>query len=330
MLHFRPLTAFALAVLLALLQGCKQESEAVGHAPRPPMIVVTTAMIGDVFAAVAGEHSTIEVLMGPGVDPHQFRASRADIAKLSRADVVVANGLLLEAKLLETLERLSSSKLVVRIGERIDPAELLRDTDSPGSPDPHIWMDPRRWATVVDIAQTVLSELSPEHAPVFASNAAAYRKELDALDQYAMEAIRSIPEQQRLLVTAHDAFGYFADRYGIQVMGVQGISTESEAGLRRIELIVTELVRRQVGAVFLESSVSDRNVRALIEGARARGHTVQIGGELFSDAMGTPGTYEGTYIGMMDHNITTIVRALGGTAPAAGLNGQLAAGQNRR
>ena len=178
------------------------------------------------------------------------------------------------------------------------------------------------------IAETrdALSAQAPEHAPVFAANAEAHLADIARLGSYSTSVLDSVPREARVLLTAHDAFGYFGAAYGFEVLGIQGISTESEAGLARIRELVDLLVERRIGAVFVETSVSDRNIRALVEGAAARGHTVRIGGELFSDAMGPEGTYEGTWGGMIDHNVTTIAQALGGTVPPRGMDGRLSAG----
>jgi manganese/zinc/iron transport system substrate-binding protein len=184
-------------------------------------------------------------------------------------------------------------------------------------------MDAAGWQQVVQVVVATLSEYDPEHAAEYAANAAVYQAELVKLDAYAKARVQTIPEQQRLLVTAHDAFNYFGRAYGLELLGIQGISTESEPGLDDINRLVDTLIERQIQAVFVESSVPEKNVRALIEGAKSRGHEVTVGGELYSDAMGQAGTYEGTYIGMIDHNVTTIVRALGGDAPQAGMQGKL-------
>lgn len=189
--------------------------------------------------------------------------------------------------------------------------------------DPHVWMDVRGWIQATKVVANALAEYDPKNADYYQKNAKAYIAKLQKLDDYARQAIGSIPEQQRYLVTAHDAFNYMGRAYDIEVRGIQGLSTESEAGVRDIEQLINFLVENQIPAVFVETSVSDKNIRALIEGAAARGHSLVIGGELFSDAMGTPGSYEGTYIGMIDHNATTIARALGGEAPEKGLNGKL-------
>jgi manganese/zinc/iron transport system substrate-binding protein len=186
-------------------------------------------------------------------------------------------------------------------------------------------MDVSKWKKATEAVAGALGEFDPPNAALYRANADAYALELEALDAYARERIASIPGNQRLMITAHDAFNYMGAAYGLEVKGIQGLSTESEAGLHDINALVDLLVERQVPAVFVESSVSDKNVKALVEGAAARGHKVKVGGELFSDAMGPAGTYEGTYVGMIDHNVTVIARALGGDAPERGLNGKLKA-----
>jgi len=289
-----------------------------------PDIVCTTGMIADVAREIAGDRAEIGSLMGAGVDPHLYKPTRSDIAKLLRADIVLYNGLLLEGKMTESFERARrAGRTVLAVGESIDPSLVLTSADTKGHPDPHLWMDPTAWASIVPVIESAMIERDPDGSEHYRERARTYRDQLNELDAYAERVLRSIPESSRVLVTAHDAFGYLGRRYGVEVVGIQGISTESEAGLRDIERLVELLVSREVRAVFVESTVSDRNIKALIEGARARGHEVTIGGELFSDAMGAPGTYEGTYIGMIDHNVTTIARALGGEAPASGLNGKL-------
>ena len=187
-------------------------------------------------------------------------------------------------------------------------------------------MDPELWREVAFAIRDALSKVAPDSADVFAANAETFVAELDRLNAYAGDVLGSVPAEARVLLTAHDAFNYFGRAYGFEVIGIQGISTESEAGLARVSELVDMLVEREIGAVFVESSVSDRSIRALIEGAAARGHEVRIGGELYSDAMGAPGTYEGTYIGMIDHNVTVISAALGGAAPARGMDGRLSVG----
>ena len=294
--------------------------------PRKPLaIVATTGMIGDALRGIAGERAAVTVLMGEGVDPHTYRQTRSDVAAMTRADAVFWQGLNLEAQLAGFLADLGRRKPVVTLGERLPKDRLIIDQESGGKPDPHVWMDPRLWREVVASARDELTKLDPSGREAYQANAARLLADIDRLAESADKALATVPQASRVLVTAHDAFNYFGRAYGYEVVGIQGISTESEAGLKQIEDVVRLLVERRIGSVFVESSVSERNVRALIEGAAARGHRVEIGGELFSDAMGRPGTYEGTYIGMIDHNVTTITKALGGEVAKGGLNGRLAA-----
>jgi manganese/zinc/iron transport system substrate-binding protein len=289
-------------------------------------IVATTGMIADAARLVGGDLVSVVSLMGPGIDPHAYRQTRSDIVAMTRADLVLWHGLYLEAQLERLLLDMGRSRAVIAVGEAVPKSKLLADPDYDDRFDPHVWMDPDLWQHVVLATRDALSALRPEAAVVFAANAARHIAELERLSDYAQRSLASVPAEARLLITAHDAFGYFGRAYGFEVLGIQGISTDSEAGLSRIAELVDLLVERRIGAVFVESSVSDRNIRALIEGAAARGHTVRLGGELFSDAMGPNGTYEGSYIGMIDHNVTLIAGALGGDVPARGMDGRLSAG----
>jgi manganese/zinc/iron transport system substrate-binding protein len=288
-------------------------------------VVTTTSMIADAARQIGGERVAVTALMGPGVDPHAYRQTRSDIVAMLRADAVVWHGLYLEAQLEEFLLDLAGHKRVIAVGEAVPRDRLITHTDYENRFDPHIWMDPALWRSVVLAVRDALGEIDPAGAQTYAAGAARHLAEIDALNAYAAGRLATVPAERRVLVTAHDAFNYFGRAFDFEVLGIQGISTESEAGLRRIEELVDTLVSRGITAVFVESSVSARNVQALIEGAAARGHTVTIGGELFSDAMGPSGTYEGTYIGMIDHNVTGIARALGGDAPTQGMQGRLAA-----
>lgn len=305
------------------------------HAARaaaPLNVVATTGMITDTVRRIGGDAIRVTGLLGSGVDPHGYRQTRSDIVAMTRADKVFWHGLFLEAQMEDFLLRLGETKDVTAVTDQMEAAARAGETDLIGSEDyegrydPHVWMDPALWQQVVARIQEALAQASPDHAETFAANADAFNAELAALRSYGMEALAQIEPQNRVLVTAHDAFAYFGRAYDMEVLGVQGISTDNEAGLNRIGTLVDMLVERNVGAVFVESSVSDRNMRALIEGAAAQGHEVRLGGELFSDAMGADGTYEGTFVGMIDHNITTIARALGADVPEAGLNGRLGLG----
>ncbi|MEO1328611.1 MAG: zinc ABC transporter substrate-binding protein [Pseudomonadota bacterium] len=294
------------------------------RANAPIQVVATTGMIADAARVVGGDRVAVRALMGPGVDPHAYRQTRSDIAAMTRADLVLAHGLYLEAQMEEFLMQLGRRKPVRFAAEGSPDAFRIAHDDYADRLDPHIWMAPQLWSDAVAAVADALVAARPEEEALFAANLAAYREELVALDGYARTVLASPPEDARVLVTAHDAFNYFGWAYGYEVLGVQGISTESEAGLARIGALVDTLVERRVRAVFVETSVSDRNLRALVEGAAARGWTVEIGGELYSDAMGPDGTYEGAYLGMIDHNVTTIARALGGDAPERGRLGRLA------
>lgn len=291
---------------------------------RPPYILTTTAMLADAVRAVAGSGPRVESLMGEGVDPHLFRPTRADTAKLLAADLVVLNGHRLEGRMEEVMARLAAAgRRVLSMTDALPRDALRIAPEFHDAADPHVWMDPLLWAQAAETLPGTLAPLLPREP--LAANLAAYQARLRRLHDYAVASLAPIPAPRRVLVTAHDAFGYFARRHNLTVDSIQGLSTEAEATLIRIEAIVTLLVERRIPAVFAETSVPDRAVRALIEGAAARSHTVRLGGNLYSDSMGPTGSYEGTLEGMLDHNITTIARALGGAAPATGMNGRLRA-----
>ncbi len=296
----------------------------------PLNVVATTGMIADTVSRIGGAHVAVTGLMGAGVDPHAYRQTRSDIVAMTRADLVFWHGLFLEAQMESFFDKLAARQPVVAVTDQLEAAMrdggdgvLIKSKDYEDAFDPHIWMDPTLWSQVADRIEAALAEEQPEAAGDFAANADKFRAEAAAIKSFGQQALAQIPKRARLLVTAHDAFSYFGRAFDMDVIGVQGISTESEAGLHRISELVELLVERDIEAIFVESSVSDRNMRALIEGAAAKGHDLRLGGELYSDAMGPAGTYEGTYLGMMDHNITTIARALGADVPQRGLNGRL-------
>ena len=292
----------------------------------PLAVVATTGMIADTVRRVGGDLVEVQALMGPGVDPHAYRQTRTDILAMAKADLVLWNGLFLEAQMEDVLGDIAKRTSVVAVAEAVPAAARIAHDDYTNRYDPHVWMDPALWSLVVDEVWYALAAAAPELSEDFARNATVFKDELAALSTYSKTALASVPEEARVLVTAHDAFNYFGQAYGFDVIGIQGISTESEAGLNRMTKLVDMLVDRKISSVFVESSVSDRSVRALIEGAAAKGWDVQIGGELYSDAMGAAGTYEGTYIGMIDHNVTMIAGGLGGDVPQRGMTGKLSAG----
>jgi manganese/zinc/iron transport system substrate-binding protein len=304
----------------AWLTGCSPASRESASEDRI-RIVTTTAMIGDVANIIAGERAEVRSLIGEGVDPHLYKPAATDLRLLKAADLVFYNGLMLEGKMGDVLAKIGQrGGHVHAVADDLGPYILQ---SGPGHADPHVWMDVAGWTRAAQAITATLTAFDPDGAAGYAQRAGTYLEELTKLDAYARDSLASIPAPQRVLVTAHDAFGYMARAYGLEVRGIQGISTESEAGLKDIEGLVRFLVDRKIPAVFVETSVSEKNVQALIEGARAAGHEVRIGGSLFSDAMGAAGSYEGTYLGMIDHNVTTITRALGGNAPEKGLNGKL-------
>lgn len=327
----RTLIGLLLVGLMALVGGCEGETVGtVGPREYPYTATVTVGMVGDIVRNVAGERAEVQVLIGHGIDPHTYKPTTADVKALQSADIIFYNGLMLEGKMGDVLVKLArGGKAVYAVTEMVDESYLLYPDGAQGHPDPHLWMDVQGWIKATEAVVQALTEFDPDHADAYRANAQAYIALLEELDAYARKAIASIPtpdEGKPVLITAHDAFGYFGRAYGMEVMGIQGISTESEAGLQDIQHLLDVIVQRDVKAVFVETSVSDGYVQSLVDGARARGWAIQIGGSLFSDAMGPAGTYEGTYIGMIDHNVTTITRALGGEAPEKGMQGKLGGG----
>ncbi len=293
-------------------------------ADQPYKAVATVGMVADIVRAVAGEHAEVENLIGEGIDPHLYKPTRNDVVALQKADIIFYNGLMLEGKMGDVLVRVARrGKPVYAVTELLLEQGGYVMSDEEDHHDPHVWMDVQGWMKAVAVVRDALVEFDAEHAADYKQNAESYLKRLTDLDAYAKKVMATIPEGQRVLVTAHDAFGYLGRAYGLEVKGIQGLSTESEAGLKDIENLVRFLVKNKIPSVFVETSVSDKNVRALVEGAKAQGHPLKIGGELFSDAMGEAGSYEGTYIGMIDHNVTTIALALGGEAPKTGFQGKL-------
>ncbi len=317
----------ALAAILFANSSCKQETTGEYHEFHTQghvEVVATVGMIADIVREVGGAHANVSALIGEGVDPHLYKPTRDDVIKLQRADMVFYNGLFLEGKMGDILVQLArTGKPVYAVTEAIlGDAEYVLVNDSEHF-DPHVWMDVRGWIKATEVVVDALVTFDAMHRELFEAQGAAYIEKLKTLDEYTKTVMKTIPEYQRILVTAHDAFNYMGRAYGLEVLGIQGISTESEAGVKDIENLVDLMVERQIPAVFVETSVADKNVKALIEGASAKGHDVIIGGELFSDAMGPSGSYEGTYIGMIDHNVSVIARALGGEAPAGGFQGRL-------
>lgn len=273
-------------------------------------IVATTGMIADAVANIGGDSLEVEALMGPGVDPHLYKATQGDLKKLNQADLVLYNGLLLEGKMGEVLEKLGRIKPVATVSSDIDPSILLNSPLYEDAYDPHIWFDVRLWKQAVMKISEALQKHDPENASYYRQNTQDYQTQLDALHEEVLREIAQIPDEQRVLITAHDAFEYFGRAYDIEVRGLQGLSTLTEFGLKDITDLVQFIIERNIKAVFVETSISERSINAVVEGCQKKGHEVRIGGSLFSDAMGAANTPDGTYIGMVKANVRTITQAL--------------------
>lgn len=294
--------------------------------------VVTIGMVADAVRIIGGDHVQVRQLMRPGIDPHLYQVTRDDVRAIFAADIIFASGLMLEGKMAHTLQQLSRRRPVILVAQRVIEDRAVKALSGSSDDhlsshqsdvDPHLWMDMAAWAKILPLIADALSRLKPTATADFQQRSLEYESEIMALHQYGIDAIATIPMSSRHLITSHDAFGYFGRAYGLQVTGVQGLSTDSEAGLVRINQLVDMIVQQAIRAVFVESSVPRKSLEAVIEGVRARGQSIVIGGELFSDSAGPAGTYEGTYLGMMDHNFTTIARALGGKVPPRGFRGEL-------
>jgi manganese/zinc/iron transport system substrate-binding protein len=306
-----------LSLFLAVLSGCQPGERASESRPDGKLrIVATTGMIGDAASRIAGEHAVVEALMGPGVDPHLYKASESDVRRLSEADLIFYQGLHLEGRMVDILGKIGRTRPVLAVGETLPETELLgfspvgMPVGTYGAFDPHLWFDVELWSRLLDPIAEKLAELQPEFAAEFRANADAYEEELLQLDAWVKQRFDELPEDRRVLVTAHDAFSYLGRRYGIEVIGIQGISTVAEAGLKDLDRVVDIVVERKIPAVFIESSVSPRSIEALQRACQNRGHDVAIGGQLYSDAMGAADSDAGTYPGMVRANINTIVDAL--------------------
>jgi manganese/zinc/iron transport system substrate-binding protein len=316
-------TLFAVIVTAILLSACSASA----GGPQAPIaertihIVTTTGMIADITKNVGGDRVQVTALMGPGVDPHLYKASEGDVIRLQEADVIFYNGLHLEAQMGDVLERLNDFGIkTVAVADKIDRSLLLSPPEFQGNYDPHIWFDVTLWMKAVVQVRETLMEIDPSSRSTYEANADAYLAELEGLHQDVLEQASTVPAGQRILITAHDAFNYFGRAYGFEVRGLQGISTEAQAGTADVQALADFIVEKQIPAIFVESSVPQRNVEAVQAAVQAQGFEVKIGGSLFSDALGSEGTPEGTYIGMVRHNIDTIVTALAGDSDDAKSN----------
>lgn len=305
--------ALASAVVLAVAAACAPvgpPAQLLVVSGRPVRAVATIGMINNIVQEIGGEHVQSLGLMGPGVDPHLYKASEGDVIRLSGADIVFYNGLHLEAKMAEVLERMAGRIRTVAVTDYIDRSRLLAPPEFAGAYDPHVWFDVTMWIQATERVRDSLVELNPENRDNYLARSERYLAELRSLDEYVRTQAASIPTERRVLITAHDAFNYFGRAYGFEVRGLQGISTVSEAGAADVQSLARFITDQRIPALFVESSIPRRNIEALQAAVQARDFAVEIGGVLFSDAMGSPGTPEGTYIGMVRHNIDTIVAGL--------------------
>jgi len=305
-------------LLVCLIIGCMVLVSACGNSNESQVsegkvkVTTTVGMITDVVKQVGGEHVVVTGLMKAGVDPHLYKASQGDIRKLDKADIIFYNGLHLEGKMVEIFEKMAKKKTTVAVSDNIDRATLRTGAQNgmDAEYDPHIWFNVKHWMKATEAIRDTLVKHDPDHAVDYQKNAEFYLQQLQELNNEVAQKITTIPETSRILVTAHDAFGYFGDEYGLKVMALQGMSTASEAGTKDVTDLRDFLVENKIKAVFIESSVPRKAIDAVIQGAKQKGHEVLIGGKLFSDAMGEEGTTEGTYIGMVRYNVETIVAAL--------------------
>ncbi len=309
----RTLSNIVLGVLvLGLLVACGPATTAKGDLSKRQVKVTTTVgMITDIVRNVGGERVVVTGLMGPGVDPHLYKPSASDVQKLEGADIIFYGGLELEGRMTDTLVKLArGGKPAVAVSEGVPEERLQEPEEFEGKYDPHVWFDVTLWQFAVKTINQELAKLDPDSKDVYQRNTDAYLKQLDELHQYVKAQIGTIPEPSRVLITAHDAFGYFGKQYGMDVRGLQGTSTATEASASDVQGLSQFIADRKIKAIFVESSVPRATIEAVQAAVRSKGWNVAIGGELFSDAMGNEGTPEGTYIGMVRHNVDTIVKAL--------------------
>lgn len=314
------LTSLLAPLLTSLLASCGDgaasggaDRQAAAKGPTRPLLVCTTPMVGDVVRSVAGGHADIEILIAPGVDPHLWTPTRTDVLRILEADAVFLNGLTLEGRVGDSISRVENQRRpVLRIAQSINRAELITDAQRAAYFDPHIWMDPSIWGRTATPVAELLAKLMPEHKSEFDANAARYLERAMILDAECARVIATIPPQLRELISAHDAFHYFGRRFNLSVRAIQGLSTESEASISDIEDLVANIASRKIPMAFIETTVSDRTVRALVEGCSSIGHELRIGPPLYSDSLGPAGTPEGTWEGMLRYNTRVIAESLGG------------------
>lgn len=294
-------------LIVATVFSCKNETKSNGKLN----IVTTTTMITDLVKNIGGDYINVQGLMGSGVDPHLYKASEGDVTKLVNANVIFYNGLHLEGKLVEVFEKMgTATKTPIALGEELDKNTLIGSDYFASNYDPHVWFDIEYFKVFASKVGQVLSEKDPANAQNYKANATSYISKLEALQTKIKATIETLPKEKRILVTAHDAFNYFGKAYDFEVVGLQGLSTATEAGVQDVQKLSAFIIDKKIKAIFVESSVPKRTIEALQAAVKSKGHDVEIGGTLYSDALGNAGTPEGTYIGMFEYNVNTIVNAL--------------------
>ncbi len=293
-------------ILVSVFTSCKDTSGDDGKIK----VVTTTNILADLVSEIGGDHISLQSLMGAGVDPHLYKASEGDVSKLYSADIIFYNGLHLEGKLVDIFEKMKRTKNTVSVGDRLPKDQLISSVNFGGNYDPHVWFNIQFFKIFAQIVTDELSKADSENAETYAANNKKYQKKLDSLEEEIKSVINTLPKEKRILVTAHDAFNYFGNAYHFQVVGLQGISTATEAGVKDVQEMSKFIIDHKVRAIFIESSVPRRTIEALQVAVMSKNHDVKIGGSLYSDALGNPGTEEGTYIGMFRYNVNTIVNAL--------------------
>lgn len=302
--RFKTLVLLAIGFILFSCENFENDSGKLN-------VVATTSIFSDLVERIGGDKISLQGLMGPGVDPHLYKASEGDVSKLGRSDIIFYGGLHLEGRMADILERMhTQNKVTVPLGDSLNKSDLISSENFGGNYDPHIWFNVSYFKECAQTVANVLGSEDPENAEFYQNNNEVFQKELDELELELREKIEELAQEKRILVTAHDAFSYFGKEYGFTVIGLQGISTATEAGVRDVQRLRDYIVENKVKAIFIESSVPRRNIEALQKAVESQGHQVEIGGTLFSDALGPKDSDEGSYIGMFRYNVNTIVNSL--------------------
>jgi len=300
-------TRILILAIITLCLSCKSEQKANGKIN----VVTTTSMLTDLVKNIAPTQINLQGLMGSGVDPHLYKASGGDVTKLANADLIIYNGLHLEGKLVEVFEKMHNKKTkTIAIANALNKNTLISSASFASNYDPHIWFNIDYWVQATNYVVAQLSKIAPEHQIEFQKNGKQYITQLKNLKTSLQNKIATLPQEKRVLVTAHDAFNYFGKSFNFEVVGLQGLSTATEAGVKDVQKLAQFIITKKVKAVFIESSVPKRTIEALQAAVKAQNHNVSIGGTLYSDALGNANTIEGTYIGMFKYNVNTIVNAL--------------------